>query len=103
MQIIFYITTRIGYPKGLIGNAIPIGARILRLADVFDALNTKRPYRKDLSIQEALNIMDKEKDHYDPELYEIFVNYMFRKFKGLLVKKELYGRELRMMDKIKIL
>jgi HD-GYP domain-containing protein (c-di-GMP phosphodiesterase class II) len=42
-----------GYPRGLKGEEIPLGARIFPLADVFDAMTTTRPYRKALSVQEA--------------------------------------------------
>ena len=48
-----------GYPSGLKGNAIPLGARIISVADTFDALTTDRPYRKGLTQGEALDIMKK--------------------------------------------
>jgi HD-GYP domain-containing protein (c-di-GMP phosphodiesterase class II) len=44
-----------GYPRGLTGEEIPLGARIFPLADVFDAMTTTRPYRKALSVAEARN------------------------------------------------
>jgi HD-GYP domain-containing protein (c-di-GMP phosphodiesterase class II) len=43
-----------GYPDGLVGDAIPLGARIVAVADVFDALTSERPYRAALSRQAAL-------------------------------------------------
>jgi len=46
-----------GYPEGLEGNGIPLEARILALADVFDALTSPRPYRSPLSLGEALKVM----------------------------------------------
>jgi putative two-component system response regulator len=49
-----------GYPDGLRGKAIPLTARILQLADVFDALTTDRPYRKADPPEVALQIMEKE-------------------------------------------
>jgi putative two-component system response regulator len=49
-----------GYPDGLIGEQIPIKARILQIADVYDALITDRPYRMALSPEEALQILDHE-------------------------------------------
>ncbi len=49
-----------GYPDGLCGEAIPLKARILQVADVYDALTTERPYRGALSSEEALRILFKE-------------------------------------------
>ena len=49
-----------GYPDGLRGDAIPITARILQVADVFDALTNERPYRHASRLQEALEIIEKE-------------------------------------------
>jgi HD-GYP domain-containing protein (c-di-GMP phosphodiesterase class II)/CHASE2 domain-containing sensor protein len=49
-----------GYPKGLKGKAIPIGARILAVADVYDALTSDRPYRKGSPASVALKIMDEQ-------------------------------------------
>lgn len=46
-----------GYPTGLKGENIPLGARIICLADVFDALTSKRPYRKAFSVEKALDVM----------------------------------------------
>ena len=49
-----------GYPDGLRGDAIPITARILQIVDVYDALTTERPYKKALTITDALQIMKQE-------------------------------------------
>lgn len=49
-----------GYPDGLSGEAIPLLARVLQIADVFDALTTTRPYRKALTHQEAWSILQEE-------------------------------------------
>jgi len=62
-----------GYPTGLSGELIPIEARIVGIADVFDALFTARPYRKAYSLQEAIKIMcDEMVSHFDPYLMELF-------------------------------
>jgi putative nucleotidyltransferase with HDIG domain len=62
-----------GYPDGLAGDEIPLVARILCVADVYDALTTTRSYRPALSTQEALRIMDRESGTVlDPEIYPIF-------------------------------
>lgn len=62
-----------GYPDGLKGERIPLQARIVAIADAFDALTTKRPYRKASSALEALDILDRDSgNHFDPELLKIF-------------------------------
>ncbi len=66
-----------GYPRGLKGTEIPIEARITALADVFDALRSKRPYKPAFDQEKTLSIMldgDGRTDpsHFDPELLEIF-------------------------------
>lgn len=61
-----------GYPDGLEGDAIPFSARILKIADVFDALTTTRSYRDPLSPMEAFQIMAEDADAYDPDLFELF-------------------------------
>jgi putative nucleotidyltransferase with HDIG domain len=62
-----------GYPDGLAAEAIPRSARILRLADVFDALTTARSYRAPLSPQQALSMMRDDQGSFDPELFGIFL------------------------------
>lgn len=62
-----------GYPDGLSGNDIPIGARIVSITDVFDALTHDRVYRDSMNEEEALNIIRENKGiHFDPELVEKF-------------------------------
>ena len=56
-----------GYPDGLKGDAIPVGARILAVVDCFDALTSHRPYRRALSVGEAVAIIDARRGTmYDP-------------------------------------
>jgi putative two-component system response regulator len=58
-----------GYPFGLQGEAIPIEARIVAIADVFDALTTKRPYKHAWAVEEAVVfIKNQSGTHFDPEL-----------------------------------
>lgn len=58
-----------GYPRGLAGEAIPHEARIVALADVFDALTSERPYKKAWPIEDALALIEKESGkHFDPAL-----------------------------------
>jgi putative nucleotidyltransferase with HDIG domain len=61
-----------GYPDRLTGEAIPLHARILALADVFDALTTHRPYRPPFSPEEALRIMRNDAGAFDPALFPVF-------------------------------
>ena len=62
-----------GYPDGLRGTEIPIGARILSVVDCFDALTSDRPYRPRLSDDEALQILDERRGKmYDPLVVDTF-------------------------------
>jgi putative two-component system response regulator len=69
-----------GYPDGLCGEAIPAGARILQIVDVFDALTTERPYKRALSIDEALTVMKEEvgKGWWDPKIFRQFEDLVRR-------------------------
>jgi HD-GYP domain-containing protein (c-di-GMP phosphodiesterase class II) len=56
-----------GYGEGLDGEAIPVRARIFAIADVFDALTSKRPYKEPFSLQETIEILEKGRGiHFDP-------------------------------------
>jgi putative two-component system response regulator len=63
-----------GYPDGLVGEDIPLLARILQVADIYDALTTARPYKPAFSHQHALEIMVEEarRGWRDPELVPLF-------------------------------
>ncbi|HEU4559931.1 MAG TPA: HD domain-containing phosphohydrolase [Longimicrobium sp.] len=61
-----------GYPDRLSGDDIPLAARILRIADVFDALTTARSYRRRLSPREALEIMEDDVGSFDPDVFALF-------------------------------
>ncbi len=63
-----------GYPCGLSGDAIPIEAQIVGLADSFDALTMDRPYRKALSVEMAMQILERqtEEGHWNPYLFVTF-------------------------------
>lgn len=64
-----------GYPKGLKGEEIPLSARIVALADVYDAITSDRPYRKAFSHEKAVTIITKDlgESYFDPVILEIFV------------------------------
>lgn len=71
-----------GYPRGLKGKEIPISARIMAIADVYDALTTKRPYKEAFSHEKALEIILEGKGKsFDPEIIEIFEK-IHHKFKS---------------------
>lgn len=62
-----------GYPNGLAGDAIPECARIVAIADVFDALTMKRPYKEAWPIEKALTVIQQDADsHFEPRLVELF-------------------------------
>ena len=62
-----------GYPDGLSGDALPISARILCVADVYDALTTHRPYRAAYTPQQALEAMRADRGRvFDPEILDLF-------------------------------
>ncbi len=63
-----------GYPHGLRGTAIPVEARVLSVADAFDAMTSGRPYRQALSSQDALRELDRCAGcQFDPELTHAFL------------------------------
>lgn len=64
-----------GYPYGLKGEQIPLSGRILAVADVFDALTSKRSYKEQWEMQDALDLLKKERGaHFDPRLVDIFLD-----------------------------
>ena len=68
-----------GYPRGLRGDQIPIGARIITIADAYDAMTTDRPYRAALSIEEAVRRLQAARGtQFDPELLDIFLELIAR-------------------------
>lgn len=63
-----------GYPNGLAGEDIPLTGRITALADVFDALTSKRPYKKAWPVDKAVVLIKEESgQHFDPTLVDIFL------------------------------
>lgn len=67
-----------GYPDQLVGDEIPLPARILAIADAFEAISHSRPYRQALEPQDALaELRSCAGSHYDPGLVELFTNQVF--------------------------
>jgi HD-GYP domain-containing protein (c-di-GMP phosphodiesterase class II) len=63
-----------GYLQGLKGKAIPLNARIFAIADVFDALTSKRPYKESWTVHDAIAMLEQDGDsHFDPQLLSVFV------------------------------
>ncbi|MBL0220580.1 MAG: HD domain-containing protein [Myxococcales bacterium] len=64
-----------GYPDKMIAHDIPLSARIVAIADAYDAMSTDRPYKKALALEECEAILKKTAGKmYDPELIDVFVN-----------------------------
>jgi putative two-component system response regulator len=67
-----------GYPDRLKGEAIPLGARIISVVDVFDALHTDRPYKAAMPRSEAVSLLIRETDagYWDPRIFETFLDIL---------------------------
>lgn len=69
-----------GYPEGLAGTAIPLGARIIRVADTFDAVTSHRPYRPSRTVEEAKDELRRiAGSTLDPVLVEVFLRILREK------------------------
>ncbi|MBN1470655.1 MAG: HD domain-containing protein [Syntrophaceae bacterium] len=65
-----------GYPRGLKGHEIPIGSRIIAVADFFEAITAKRLYRDPIPIHEAIAMLRRESDvHFSRDIVEAFINF----------------------------
>ena len=77
-----------GYPNGTSGEAIPLSARIVQLADIYDALRSTRPYKKGFSHKKTYKILTEGDDridpfgHFDPKLVRLFEDYHLE-FEGI--------------------
>lgn len=77
-----------GYPDGLAGEDIPLSARIMALADVYDALRSARPYKKPFSHDDSVNIIkDGAGTHFDPDLVDIFLS-IHKRFEAIRDKHQ---------------
>ncbi|AUD64057.1 hypothetical protein BK010_10335 (plasmid) [Tenericutes bacterium MO-XQ] len=69
-----------GYPRGIKGEDIPIRARIISVADAYDAMTSDRPYRKKMSHQEAVTeLIDNKGTQFDPKIIDIFLSIFSKK------------------------
>ncbi len=85
-----------GYLRGLGGEAIPITARIFAIADVFDALSSKRPYKEPFSFEDTMDILKEGRgSHFDSVLLEAFAQIARRLYDHLArCDDEMLRREL---------
>jgi putative two-component system response regulator len=81
-----------GYPDGLAGDAIPVSARLVALADAFDALISHRPYKKPFSLDEARDLIAKERCVvFDPDVTDAFLGN-FDQFVAIIHKYQKVDR-----------
>jgi putative two-component system response regulator len=79
-----------GYPNSLKGIEIPIAGRITAIADVFDALTSKRPYKEPFSVEKSLAIIKEGRgNHFDPDVVDAF----FAIFDEILIIKKQYDED----------
>ncbi len=70
-----------GYPDGLSGESIPLAARIISVADVFDALAAERPYKRGMEVRKVRVILDEGRGtHFDPFLVDAFLGVIGRRY-----------------------
>jgi HD-GYP domain-containing protein (c-di-GMP phosphodiesterase class II) len=85
-----------GYPDGLAGEDIPIEARAMALADVFDALTHERCYKRAFSVEEAIRIIEEGRGtQFDPEMTDVFIAR--RRVQGCSVDEE----RMRRLERLK--
>lgn len=64
-----------GYPRGLKGEQIPVGARILTIVDHFDALMSKRPHHEPISVEDTIDVLSREAGQaLDPKMLQTFLS-----------------------------
>jgi HD-GYP domain-containing protein (c-di-GMP phosphodiesterase class II) len=69
-----------GYPRGIKGEDIPIRARIISVADAYDAMTSDRPYRKKMTHEEAVTeLIDNKGTQFDPKIIDIFMSIFSKK------------------------
>lgn len=81
-----------GYPLKLKGEAIPLVSRVLAVADVFDAVTSKRHYRDAMPLEQALAIIrDGEGTHFDPGCVQAFFKYFDEELREELAREAASG------------
>ncbi len=81
-----------GYPDGKAGYAIPLGARVLAVADSFDAMTSDRPYRRGMSVERAVQILrDGRGTQWDPQIVDAFVHGVVAQSDQVVQEREVGG------------
>jgi response regulator RpfG family c-di-GMP phosphodiesterase len=89
-----------GYPLGLEGEQIPLSARIMAIADVFDALSSKRVYKDAMPFEKAVSIIQEDSGtHFDPKCVEAFMDSLDEVKKVLDYYNELESQKVRVRDR----
>jgi HD-GYP domain-containing protein (c-di-GMP phosphodiesterase class II) len=92
-----------GYPRGVKHDEIPMGARILAVADVFEAITSKRHYRGPMPLQEAFALLESSKgSHFEPRIVDAFLRYYKgegQRLDSLSVTSEEQTQEKKLTDK----
>src|SRR5690242_7194700 len=89
-----------GYPDGLSGEGIPIGARILSVVDCFDALTSERPYRRAISTDEAMGLLRAERGRsYDPRVVDC-IERRYKELEEVVSRLVREGRPLELVSKV---
>jgi HD-GYP domain-containing protein (c-di-GMP phosphodiesterase class II) len=84
-----------GYPRKLMGEATPLAARIFAVADVFDALCSRRPYKEPMGFEAAMAILEKDTgSHFDPSVIAVFRPMALEIFNRLASSTETDARQL---------
>ncbi|MCX7196162.1 MAG: HD-GYP domain-containing protein, partial [Proteobacteria bacterium] len=84
-----------GYPRGLVGEAIPLVARMFAIVDVFDALCSKRPYKDPLPLNEVMDVLQKGSGiHFDPTLLKVFSSIASKVYEATIHASEAEVRAL---------
>lgn len=83
-----------GYPANLSRDEIPIGARIIRVCDVFAALTADRPYRKAFDIDAAIELMIDEAKNFDIQVFLAFMNIVHRENLTQILQTEAFEKIL---------
>lgn len=79
-----------GYPRGLKGESIPVGARLFAIADVFDALTSDRPYHSAIGYDEATGIIEAGNgSHFDPSVVSTFLSIAPIEWENLKKRQQL--------------
>jgi HD-GYP domain-containing protein (c-di-GMP phosphodiesterase class II) len=84
-----------GYPRGLVGEQIPLGARIFMIADAFDAMTSDRVYRRAMPAEEALaEILRNSSTQFDPAAVRAFLSVYQKRFVGTMRHRQFGDRSL---------